>query len=271
MPTKCIVVHMSDDPRHLPRLQLAVDLTARFDGHLNVVYAKPRADFPAGMIGRAASLAYLDDAEEEEHEHVAAIKGEVDAICAGLRSWEWHEEHGAVDKMVGRWAHLSDLLVFEQAPHAHIEDEVILHDSDHMVMSAGCPMLLVPTLWEHGSVGTRIMIAWKNGREAIGAVRGALAFLREADKVLVFAYDGENFADPPGSDMVAYLGYHGIEAELCGATEKSGKPILEAVKDNDCDLLVMGAYAHSRLRAMFVGGATDYIMRHTTVPVLMRH
>jgi len=58
---------------------------------------------------------------------------------------------------------------------------------------------------------------------------------------------------------------------LCGATEKSGKPILEAVKDNDCDLLVMGAYAHSRLRAMFVGGATDYIMRHATVPVLMRH
>jgi nucleotide-binding universal stress UspA family protein len=271
MSTKCIVVHMSDDPRHLPRLRLAVDLTERFHGHLNVVYAKQRPDFPAGMIGRAASLAYLDDAREEEHEQVVAIKAEVEEVCARLPSWEWHEEHGAVDKLVGRWAHLSDLLVFEQAPHAHIEDDVILHDSDHMVMSAGCPMLLVPSLWERGSVGTRIMIAWKNGREAINAVRGAMSFLQEAEKVLVFAYDGEDLADPPGSDLVAYLGHHGIKAELCGASKKAGKPILEAVEDNDCDMLVMGAYAHSRLRALLVGGATDYVMRHATVPVLMRH
>jgi len=112
-------------------------------------------------------------------------------------------------------------------------------------MSSGCPMLLVPTLWEQGPVGKRIMIAWKNGREAINAVRGSLSFLREAENVLVFAYFGENYADPPGSDLVEYLGRHGIEAELCGATDKAGKPILEAVKDNDCDFLVMGAYAHS--------------------------
>ena len=89
--------------------------------------------------------------------------------------------------------------------------------------------------------------------------------------MFVFTYDSEHFADPPGSDLVDYLGYHGIKAELCGSTEKAGKPILRAVKDNDCDLLVMGAYAHSRLRALFVGGATDYVMRHATVPVLMRH
>ena len=271
MPTKCIVVHMSDDPRHLPRLRLAVDLTERFDGHLNVVYAKEKPDFPAGMIGRAASMAYLDDAEEEEHEHVVAIKGEVDEICKGLRSWEWHEEHGTVEKLVGRWAHLSDLLIFEQAPHAGPEDDVILHDSDHMVISSGCPMLLVPSVWGQGSVGKRILIAWKNGREAIGAVRGALAFLREAEKVFVFAYEGEKLADPPGSDLAAYLAHHGITAELRGSTEKAGKPILRAVKDNDCDLLVMGSYSHSRLRALFAGGATDYVMRHATVPVLMRH
>ena len=271
MSTKCIVVHMSDDPRHLPRLRLAVDLTKRFDGHLNVVYAKQHPDFPAGMVGRAASLAYLDDAEEEEHAHVVAIKAVAEEICAGLRSWEWHEGFGDVDKVVGRWAHLSDLVVFEQAPHGGAEDDVILHDSDNMVMSAGCPMLLVPSQWEGGTVGARIMIAWKNGREAINAVRGATSFLHLAEKVLVFTYDGEDLADPPGSDLVAYLSHHGIEAELCGASKKGGKAILGAVKDNSCDLLVMGAYLHSPLRALLVGGATDYVMRHATVPVLMRH
>jgi len=271
MSTKCIVVHMSDDPRHLLRLRLAVDLTKRFDGHLNVVYAKARPDFPAGMVGRAASLGYLEDAEETEHEQVAAIKGEVERICAGLRSWEWHEGFGEVDKVVGHWAHLSDLVVFGQPPHTGAEDDVILDDSDDMVMSAGCPMLLVPSEWERRTVGSRIMVAWKNGREAINAVRGALAFLHAADKVLVFAYDGEDLADPPGSDLVVYLGHHGIEAELCGASKKGGKAILRAVADNNCDLLVMGAYLQSRLRALLVGGATDHVMRHATLPVLMRH
>jgi len=213
MSTKCIVVHMSDDPRHLPRLRLAVDLTERFDGHLNVVYAKSRPDFPAGMIGRAASLGYLEVAEEAEHEHVAAIEEELEQICAGLRSWEWHEGFGDVDKVVGRWAHLSDLVVFEQAPHTGAEDDLILHNSDDMVMTAGCSMLPVPSEWEQKTVSSRIMIAWENGREAI----------------------------------------------------------LAAAADNSCDLLVIGAYLQSRRRALLVGGAADHVMRHATVPVLMRH
>jgi nucleotide-binding universal stress UspA family protein len=271
MLTKCIVVHLADDPRHLPRLQLAVDLAKRFDAHLNVVYAKERPDFPAGMIGRAASMAYLDDAEEEEKEHVVAIRKEVDEVCAELASWEWHEEHGAVDKLVARWAHLSDLVVAEQAPHEHIEDDLIFHMSDHLVMSAGCPMLLVPWNWEKGTVGHRILVAWKNSREAIQAIRGALAFLQQAEKVLVLAAADDKYVDPPGSDIVAYLEHHDISAEVIGAAEKGGKEILQVCEQNACDMIVMGAYAHSRLRELFLGGATDYIMRHTTVPVLMRH
>jgi len=271
MLTKCIAVHLADDPRHLPRLRLAVDLAKRFGAHLNVVYAKEQVHAPAGAVGRAASLAYIEDAAEVEHEHVAAIKQEVDEACAALPSWEWHEEHGAVDRQVARWAHLSDLVIAEQAPHDHVEDSVMFHMTDNLVMSAGCPMLLVPTGWEEGTVGKRTLIAWNNSREAIGAVRGALSFLSEAEKVWVLILDDDGDTDPSDHNILSYLGHHGIQAELAETNEKGGKGILNTAEKIGCDLLVMGAYHHSRLRALFVGGPTDYVMRHAKILVLMRH
>ena len=132
-------------------------------------------------------------------------------------------------------------------------------------------MLLVPWNWKTGTVGNRILVAWKNSREAIQAIRGALAFLQQAEKVLVLAAADDEHADPPGSDIVAYLEHHGIAAEVIGTAEKGGKKILQVCEQNECDMIVMGVRAHFRLRELFLGGATDYIMRHATVPVLVRH
>jgi nucleotide-binding universal stress UspA family protein len=247
-----------------------VGLAKRFDAHLNVVYATPKPDYPAGMIGRAASLAFLDDVRAEEKQRVDAIKAEVEQACAGLRSWEWHEEHGGVNELMAHWAHLADLVVVEQEPQEQVEDTVIFHMSDHLVVSAGCEMLLVPWKWEGEVAGKRILVGWKNTPEAIKAIRGALSFLREADEVLVLASARDEHVDVPGTDLAKYLGHHGIEATVLKPNKNAGRGILKAAERNNCDLIVMGAFSHSRLRELFAGGATDYVMRHTTVPVLMR-
>ncbi len=270
MSIKCIVVHMAYDKRHLARLRLSVGLAKRFDAHLNVVYATPNPDYPAGMVGRAASLAFLDDAKKAEDEWVDTIKAEVRGACAELRSWEWHEEHGGLDELMARWAHLADLVVVEQEPQEHVEDKVIYHMSDLLVVSSGCEMLLVPWNWDGEVEGKRILIAWKNTAEAIKAVRGALSFLRGAEEVLILASASDDHAEVPGSDLATYLGHHGIRATVLKPNERAGKGILRAAEKQGCDLIVMGAFSHSRLRQLFAGGATDTIMRHTTVPVLMR-
>jgi len=270
MSIKCIVVHMAYDKRHLARLRLSVGLATRFDAHLNVVYAAPNPDYPAGMIGRAASLAFLDDAKEEEEQRVNAIKAEVEQACAGLRSWEWNEEHGGVNELMAPWAHLADLVVVEQEPQEHVEDTVLFHMSDHLVVSAGCEMLLVPWNWEGEVEGKRMLVAWKNTAEAIKAIRGALSFLRDAQEVLILASASDPHAEVPGSDLASYLGHHGIKATVLPANKKAGKGILKAAEQHGCDLIVMGAFSHSRLRQLFAGGATDHVMRHTTIPVLMR-
>jgi len=272
MPIKSIVVHLADDPRHRPRLRLAAELASRFDAHLNVVYAKERVDMPAGIVGRGASMAFIKVAEETEKEHAAETRKEVEEVCAGLRPWEWHEAQGEVDKLVARWAHLSDLVIAEQAPQTHLEDKLIPHMADHLVMVAGAPMLLVPYDWTGGTVGKRILVAWKNSREANGAVRSALPFLKQAEKVVVLAHAKDPIADPPGSDVVTYLGYHGIAAEICGTSANGGKQILEAAAAQGSDLIIMGAYAKTmRLGELLNFGTTSSVMRNTTIPVLMRH
>jgi len=272
MPIKSIVVHLADDPRHRPRLRLAADLASRFDAHLNVVYAKERVDMPAGIVGRGASMAFIEVAEETEREHAAATRKEVEDVCSALRSWEWHEAQGEVEKVVARWAHLSDLVIAEQSPQTHLEDKIIPHMADHLVMLAGAPMLLVPFEWTGGSVGKQILVAWKNSREANGAVRSALPFLKQADKVVILAYSKDSTAESPGSDVATYLGYHGIDAEIIGTSADGGKKILEAAVNQGSDLVVMGAYAKTmRLGDIIAFGTTSNVMRNTTIPVLMRH
>ena len=216
------------------------------------------------------SLTFLDDANEEEKQHVAAVKAEVEQACKDLRSWEWNEEHGGVQELIAPWAHLADLVVVEQEPREHVEDTIMFHMADHLVVSAGCEMLLVPWNWDGEVAGKRILIAWKNTAEAIKAIRGALSFLHDAEEVLVLGSVNDPHAEAPGSDLATYLGHHGIKATVLKPNKQAGKGILKAAEEQGCDLLVMGAFSHSRLRQLFAGGATDYVMRHTTIPVLMR-
>lgn len=267
---KSILAHMSDNGQHVVRLRVAVQMAKRFGAHLNVVFAKPDADYPAGSIGRAMSMHYLEEARREANERLDAIKAEVDRTCGGLPSWERHEHFGDVVKIMSRFAHLADLVVVEQ-PAPDDPDESFMEDlSDHLVVSAGCPMLLLPAGWPEGKIGTRVLVAWKNSREASLAVRGSLDFLRDAEQVLVLAAED---AEPAGhgSDLVAYLGHHGVDATVIGTSGGDGAEFLKIARNHRCDLLVMGAYAHSRFREMLLGGSTAYILRHTTLPVLMRH
>lgn len=271
MSIKCITVGVRDDVQRGKRIQMALDLAKRFEAHLDVVYLSEPVDMPAGAIGRGLSLAYLEEARETARERREAIRKEIEQECEGLPSWAWHEFEGELERAIAQYMHLSDLAVLRQPTFEYLEDQFIPHLSDYVVSSAACPMVLVPQQWTGGTVGEKVLVAWKNQAPAASAVRSALPFLHQAKEVLVLADPRDPYADPPGSDLVTYLGRHRIEATLCPSDERNGEAILATAQEQGCDLIVMGAYAHSRLREVILGGATDYIMRHTTIPVLMRH
>jgi nucleotide-binding universal stress UspA family protein len=70
---------------------------------------------------------------------------------------------------------------------------------------------------------------------------------------------------------VRYLKCHDVHGKVIGTSTADGYEILDIASEYGCDMLVMGAYVHSRMREFLLGGVTDTIMRHTTIPVLMRH
>ena len=127
------------------------------------------------------------------------------------------------------------------------------------------------------AVGERVLIAWKGTREAVRAVRDALPILRAAQRVVLI----EVADDAPPNDaqrialleVQAWLNRHDVESEvrLESGADAAGDVLLSRASDFESDLIVMGAYGHSRVREWVLGGVTRHLLNHMTVPTLMSH
>ena len=147
-----------------------------------------------------------------------------------------------------------------------------------VALSVGRPILILPYAGTFAPIPKRPLVCWKPSREATRAVTDALPFLQRAEKVSILAVNPrpgqDGHGEDPGADLALFLARHGVKAEVAtqsGVKLDVGEFILSRAADLSADLLVMGAYAHPRLREVVFGGVTQTIMRHMTVPVLMSH
>jgi nucleotide-binding universal stress UspA family protein len=121
------------------------------------------------------------------------------------------------------------------------------------------------------------MVGWDAGREATRAVNDALPLLERAKSVDVVSINPKKVGkhgDEPGADIGLHLSRHGVKVNVQHLETRDidpGDTLLSRVSDKGCDLLVIGGYAHSRLRDLVVGGVTETMLEHMTVPVLMSH
>jgi nucleotide-binding universal stress UspA family protein len=118
------------------------------------------------------------------------------------------------------------------------------------------------------------MIAWNGSTETTRAISLAMAFLAKAEWVLVFAVDGAMVEGPGAEDVRRMLIRSGIAAEARtkdSNARTAGQTILAEAQRESVDLVIKGAYTHSRLRQMIFGGATSHLINETTIPVLMAH
>jgi nucleotide-binding universal stress UspA family protein len=147
---------------------------------------------------------------------------------------------------------------------------------EQLPLSTACPCLVMP----HGrpvpaSVGRRALIGWNDSHTAARALHEAVPLLESADSVvlLTIAEAGAD-AEPSAEAAAQFLRRHGIRVEVRrqeADTDDAGPALLAAAQAMDSDLLVMGAYGHTRWRELVFGGATDHVFRHMTLPVLLAH
>jgi nucleotide-binding universal stress UspA family protein len=192
---------------------------------------------------------------------------------------EWRSSNADAVAALCLSARYADLLVAGQPePKGDESSRLPPGFAGDLVLSAGRPVLFVPYAGRFASVGKRVLVAWNAGREAARALRDALPLLKGAAQVDVVAFDpergGASHGEVPGADIGLYLSRHGIKVNVSqqsGANIDIGAQILSRAADLSADLIVMGAYGHSRMREQILGGATRTLLESMTVPVLMSH
>lgn len=276
MTYKTVLVHV-DNGKYCPaRLDMAVRLARRFDAHLVGLHALAAVRLPAYAIAEAGTA--LIEAQKTVAREQASISENLFRKAtggAGLTSVEWRVSADDAVDATTLHARYADVVVLGQ-PREHDGSGVETDFPERVVLAAGRPVLMVPYAGKFEGVGKRILVAWNTGREATRAVTDSIPLLREAEQVHVVAFNPEGTAHGavPGADIGLYLARHGVRVEVAHHRADDidvGNQLLSRVADLGIDLIVMGAYGHSRLRELVMGGATRTILQSMTAPVLLSH
>jgi nucleotide-binding universal stress UspA family protein len=279
MSYKTIVVHLDADPRREERLRVALELAKTHDAHVVGLFAPARERAPSYALAEAGErVSEIDERRAREVLVAAERQFRAAASSAGAAMAEWRPASYDPLAAVQHSARYGDLLVAGQPqPTADGTRSISLGFAGQLLLSVGRPVLFVPYAGSFAAPGKRVLVAWNASREAARAVSDALPLLRRAAEVVVAAFDAERSGDhgqEPGADIALYLARHGVKVTVTresGAGIDVGNQIISRAFDFDSDLIVMGAYGHSRVRELMLGGATRTLLESMTVPVLMSH
>ncbi|HEY0586836.1 MAG TPA: universal stress protein [Pseudoduganella sp.] len=278
MSYRTIVVHADRSANAEARIALAAAIASREEGHL---VGAAMTGMPRSMLagrsyeGSGIFLAdYLRRAEERVQLALEQFKAIADRL--GVPSFEVRSSNDDEYAGLCMQARYADLVVLGQSAAIGSNEDSLLPDlPDYVLLNCGRPVLLVPRAGRFPTIGKRVMVAWNGSVEAAKAVTAALPLLRGAEQVTlaVLGDSADTLGESPGADIALYLARHGVNVEVLRRPEPAdpGKAILSLAADFNVDLLVMGAYGHSRFREMMLGGATRTILATATLPVLMAH
>jgi nucleotide-binding universal stress UspA family protein len=250
---------------HLDVLALGVDATpityGQFGGSMAMIQvAVERAQAQATELADAARTQLTAEGPD--------LKWAVDAQMA---------QSGGIAELVGTRARLCDLVILPQpyGTNRSYDAEIVLESA---LFDGRAPVLVLP----EAGLGTaaapeRVVVAWNQSAEAMAAIRAALPLLRRAKSVSLAVIDpgshGAERSDPGGMlcQMLARHGVHVDVAVLAKTMPRVSDVLNRHMMDTGADLLVMGAYGHSRLREALFGGATREMLETCPVPMLMAH
>jgi nucleotide-binding universal stress UspA family protein len=221
------------------------------------------------------------DAREQFDNARRAIGGEYTDVATGTgtitASWEVQAEEVRIvlgeffEEVVTFRGRVSDLTVI--SPKGYAVGASGRRIVDRLLFESGRPVLLSPAL-APVTLGEKALIAWNRSAQSARAVAAAMPMLEQCESVIIVYIETDAKDGPSPEELQASLRWHGVEAEVKRIPPGSGsvaEQIDAAASDSEADLLVMGAYFHSRLRELVLGGVTDYFLDHTRLPILMTH
>ncbi len=272
------ILTVLSDPRQLPQLDAAAALAAREDGHLLVLslgldHTQVGYYFPNGMPYA------FQDAIDMAMDQAGSLDQMVRQHLASQSDLRWSSEAavaqiGGIANLVGMRARFSDLTVLsrpygEDAPG---EAEAVVEAA---LFEGCCPVLVLPGTDLPADPPGKVLVAWNQSLEALSAVRRALPLLKAAGSVEITIIDPRRTAadgPEPGAPLAQMLTRHGVHTDIAVLARTSAtisEELNRRATEIGADLVVMGAYGHSRFRQAILGGATRNMLEKAKVPVLM--
>ena len=285
---RTILIPVRGDGKGEGVLDHALAVARRFNAHLNVVHCRPRPEdmLPGGVFvpssfRRQIATFATTMADDEEgrvkalfqdycRRHDLVIVDDVGAAPKDRPSASWSEATGKQAAVVAVRGRLADLVAVAQ-PDPKLDLgrntlEAALLETGRLVLL--CPPAAVV------SVGRHVAIGWDGQAEAARAVAAAMPILGAADQITVLAADTGARMELGPEDLRVYLARHDAGAEVrtfrARATEVA-EGLLAHAREAGADVLLIGAYGHSRRRELLMGGVTQHLIDHSDLPVLMSH
>ena len=286
MSIRKLLLPMTGGPAGEAALATAISVAQRWDAHLLALHVRVDSRDVAPLAGEGLSGAMIEEmmsaTEKESGERARAVRALFDDFVhrealtvreplAGMTgaSISFATMTGREEDLVAQQARLADLVV---VAHPEAGEDVSSSDALHAALfESGRPLVIAPQI-PPASIGRRICIAWNGTAESASAVYAALPWLSRAEAVRVLSADEYQRRGPEAPELLEYLALHGIEAERATfrpIEREVGAGLLAAAGEFGADLVAMGAYSHSRLRQLILGGVTRHVLENAQLPIMM--
>lgn len=271
---KSILLHISDDSCLEARLQVALDIARATSGHITCLQPVNYEVFAPGDFYGSAMAAAIPRIKEAADELRAQIEGR---LAHEDVSWDWEYCSGQAEMRLLERSALNDIIL--------IGPNDVGQDGTHnpsslagaLALRAPVPVLVIPGHIKSFDVRAPVLIAWNGSAEACVALREAVPLLALTDTVYLATVaeisDKQRYDFPP-VEGARYLSRHGIEAELVEIPKGEAKvsdTLFSAATMRECGMLVMGAYGHSRIAEMLLGGVTRRSLTDPQMPIFLAH
>lgn len=277
MPYKTIVAYLARPDGVTQVMNTALPLAEEFDAHLIGMHVSSGVPV-TGTIGAQVPPEIIEQYAQYMREDAEAIKAAFSKAVKGAKvqtEWRRHEPKVLgtdILNTISKQTRFADIVVMGQNDSEQRVGEL----TADIIIAAGRPVIVVPENGAAMNLTGKIAVAWDGSREASRAAFDSLALLKKAQSVSVVTIKKDGDGDAitlGGAELALSLARHGVKAEavVLDSDTSAGEALIKYVSKNDCDLIVMGCYGHSRLRERLFGGATRRLLEEMIVPVLMSH
>lgn len=268
---KSILLHIDHDRAMDARLQVALDIARSSNGHVTCLQAISYEVFAPGDVYGSAIAAAMPVIKENAEKLRSQIERKLEHEEV---PWDWRFVYGAAPHRLLEASSLADLVILGPSDAGDSGPSSVIGD---LVLKSPVPVLVVPEDVQGFDVGAPMLVAWNGSAEACHALRGAVPLLACSCKVTLASVaetkDKTRF-DFPSSEGAKYLSRHGIDCEIVEIPQGEARiadTLFSAAQMRECGLMIMGAYGHSRLAEMLLGGVTRHMLSAPQIPIFLAH